>query len=314
MLPSRWSRNKFEEAITNPWLFVREARRLVRHSFTSVKYRYVRRRAQRYQSKFDDAIDVVKEDWDNLIILDACRYDRFVELNTIDHGKLSQVISAGSATAEYARRSLNGRDLHDLVYVTPNAKVPANTEDGTFHAFIGDIDISPEAVTKAGREAASQFPNKRLVIHYVQPHIPYLGPTAADIRERIHEATSGTYPFRDSSLLRNAEHGLVSEHELKTLYDENIEVVLPHVAQLIDSLDGKTVVTSDHGELLGERYFSLNVYNHHSSCYLPELRTVPWLEIDSDERREITAEPPVTERTLDEESSRERLEALGYLS
>ena len=36
----------------------------------------------------------MKEDWDNLVILDACRYDMFKKLNTIN-GKLEYKISIG---------------------------------------------------------------------------------------------------------------------------------------------------------------------------------------------------------------------------
>ena len=42
----------------------------------------------------------MKEDWDNLIVLDACRYDMFKEINTIK-GNLERGISRGSATSQF---------------------------------------------------------------------------------------------------------------------------------------------------------------------------------------------------------------------
>jgi hypothetical protein len=41
-----------------------------------------------------DGVSVFKGDWDNLIILDACRYDIFAETNTLS-GDLSKRTSRG---------------------------------------------------------------------------------------------------------------------------------------------------------------------------------------------------------------------------
>jgi len=48
------------------------------------------------------------------------------------------------------------------------------------------------------------------------------------------------------------------ERILKRAYEENLRVVIEHVLQLIRNLHGKIIITSDHGELLGER----GMYDH----------------------------------------------------
>jgi len=45
----------------------------------------------------------------------------------------------------------------------------------------------------------------------------------------------------------------MSKQEVWEAYIENLHVVLPHVEDLMTSLEGKTVVSSDHGNMVGER-------------------------------------------------------------
>jgi hypothetical protein len=59
-------------------------------------------------------------------------------------------------------------------------------------------------------------------------------------------------------------------------YAENLNCVLTHIVDLIHHLKGKVVITSDHGELLGE----YGVYGHTPNSNLKILRQVPWLEVE----------------------------------
>lgn len=45
----------------------------------------------------------------------------------------------------------------------------------------------------------------------------------------------------------------ISREELWSMYVENLEYVLEHVEELLDAVPGKTVITSDHGNYVGER-------------------------------------------------------------
>jgi hypothetical protein len=85
---------------------------------------------------------------------------------------------------------------------------------------------------------------------------------------------------------------------------------------LAEKLDGKTVVTADHGEMLGARSSPVPVteYAHPARNYVPELVKVPWLVFEGD-RRTVTAEEPLDYREKQDihASSEKRLKALGYV-
>lgn len=85
--------------------------------------------------------------------------------------------------------------------------------------------------------------------------------------------------------------------------------------KLLAELEGKTVVTGDHGELIGEKtIYTPNPTKggHHREIYVPELRVVPWLVVESDERPEIITEQPVENDTISDEIVNQRLRSLGY--
>jgi hypothetical protein len=276
-------------------------------------------------------IDVMSEDWDNLLILDACRYDFFEETNWLD-GELQPVVSPGHRSWEFMEASFLGQELHDTVYVTANphaVKIP----DGTFHAkrvLLNRWDeevgvVQPAEVVAAAVEAHEEFPNKQLIVHFMQPHRPHLGPTAEAYRERVdlkgldkhightdetHERSG--LPFGEA-----LKSGAISFEETRQAYRETLEIALNHVEDLLDRLDGKSVVTADHGQLLGERVLPLRArqFGHPYHLYTPSLRVVPWFDIESDDRREIFSADPVEANVeFDEETVNSRLRDLGYVA
>lgn len=62
---------------------------------------------------------------------------------------------------------------------------------------------------------------------------------------------------------------------LKSLYEENLKIALQEVTKMINRLPGRVIITSDHGELLGEE----GLYGHPSGFAHNKLLEVPWLEI-----------------------------------
>lgn len=75
-------------------------------------------------------VDVFEEDWDALIVLDACRYDLFARRSTLS-GTLETRRSRGSSTVEFLRGNVADRDLRDTVYVTANPQ---------FHRYRDELD------------------------------------------------------------------------------------------------------------------------------------------------------------------------------
>lgn len=266
-----------------------------------------------------NGINFLEEDWDNLLMLDACRYDLFEEIADLP-GETRAVESRGSATREFLWGNFDGGTYLDTVYVTASPMLCRHRDevDVQFHEVIniwqeqGWDDqyrtVLPETVRERTLDAAKQFPKKRLLVHFIQPHYPFIGPTG----RKHFDLDSLNFQWKDAI---TGDLG-ISDETLRQAYRENFELVLPSVEQLLSELSGKTVVTADHGQMFGERLFPLPIreYGHPSGVYTDELVKVPWHTFDPGPRREIVAEEAVTSvEEENEQLAEERLRNLGYL-
>lgn len=154
----------------------------------------------------------------------------------------------------------------------------------------------------------------------MQPHDPPLGATADEVRKNISlGGTSGSEEKSYSSnedeqirIMAAVAEGKVDSRVARQAYRETIEIVLDEVELLLRELDGRTVVSSDHGEMFGEYYPLLGeLYEHYRHPRTPELCEVPWLVVDG-ERREITNEPPDKSDSKNDVNVEDQLAALGY--
>jgi len=258
-----------------------------------------------------DGIDVFEQDWDNLIVLDACRFDVFAAVADSLPGTLERRTSQAATTPEFVRANFGGRDLHDTVYVTQNTwYLKLRDEiDATVHDVTNPRDEDPSVVTDRALAFDERYPDKRLVVHYLPPHHPYVGPTA--------ERELPSYEAQFGDFLRQVQRGHVDidDATLRRAYRENLERVLPEVERLLDSLVGKTVVTADHGELLGESLspVPVPVYGHHRGLYVDQLVEVPWLVVPGNRRKRIRADAPTeSAASEDERDIDSHLRQLGY--
>ncbi|WP_254279250.1 LTA synthase family protein [Haloarcula marina] len=280
-----------------------------------------------YTARNGEGVDVIAEDWDNLVIIDACRYDDFERENTLG-GELEPKISRGRNSLTFIRENFVGRELQDTVYVTGNSFVKELSGD-EFH-FVNvdplkrniesyDGYVSPEAVTQAALDTHERFPNKRLIVHYMQPHDPPIG----EVGDRIEEefGITGWHPDDDMGqrLMPAVEQGDVPVEIAREGYRENLRIVLAEVERLLSEIDGRSVITSDHGEMFGERpYFLLGRrYGHMDEPRNRFISQVPWFVVDDDsDRRKINSSPPTDTSPLSSEEVKshldEHLEMLGY--
>ena len=312
-----YSLSTLKHAANKPRLALEEVNRIFNQGFGY--------RADAVNSK--RGVDIMSEDWDTLVILDACRFDTFQELAGDLPGELQKKESKGSATQQFLRANFTGRELHDTVYVTANPQL-FRIENGVYDvdpinvSFHDQIDVwqdnwhddhrtvMPDVVTEAALDAMERYPGKRLIVHYLQPHAPFVGPTGLEKVSTNH--LDFWLHFREGEFD-------VSLDVLKQAYRENLELVLPHVSRLIESREGKTVVTSDHGELFGERDFPvpLRHYGHPGFSTIPALVEVPWLVYEYGVRPTIVAEDPVDSsedavEQVDDDVIKARLRDLGY--
>jgi hypothetical protein len=211
--------------------------------------------------------------------------------------------------------------LFDTVCVTANPWY-LNVDGVQVHAMIPLVGdeyrdeetgaIMPETVSRNAKKAAEEYPNKRLVVHYMQPHTPYIGPTG-----RKH---FDGFRTRSDLARKDGVSDSFDVEKLRTAYRENLEIIRDEITDLLDVLTGKTVISADHGEMFGERHFPIPMrdYMHPHGSDIEVLTKVPWHVRDSDDRRRILSEKPQAkdeDRVMEIDSSavKEQLEELGYL-
>lgn len=261
--------------------------------------------------------DVFEADWDTLVLLDACRYDAFAAHADGFDGRTEARTSRAASTSEFVGANFSGRALHDVVYVSANPWYMKLRDDigASVHAYY-DVHNEPEErphvdqmylTTEAALEAAEAHPNKRLLVHYAPPHHPLFGPTAeAHLPSIEAQLEMGFY-----ERIRRGDIQ-VDRDVLRRAYDETLAAVCEEARTVVEAVDGKTVISADHGEMLGERAWPVPVryYGHVPGLYTDELVTVPWHVCPFDERRAVEAEPPASRTpTADVD---EQLRNLGY--
>jgi hypothetical protein len=307
-------RRGLKRGASSPNLFLREANRLYHRKLYREPYN-------------TDGVDVFAEDWDNLIVLDACRYDMFEATHDLD-GHLSSRISRGAHTSEFLIGNFHQRDLTDTVYVTASPilhRGKGEKYEPNLHAIVNVWErdgwnedqktVMPETMLKYAKEAAERYPNKRIVVHMMQPHYPFI--------DSGMDADKGTVPDPDEiendiwEQLFTGELS-VSREDVWRAYIGNLRRAYPAVEEMIEELDGKTVVTGDHGNMIGERAspFPIREWGHPPGVYTEELTKVPWLAVEAETRRDIVAEEPSAstedEDDVEEDVVEDRLKHLGY--
>jgi|AntDeeMetagen681_2_1112603.scaffolds.fasta_scaffold05216_2 hypothetical protein len=252
---------------------------------------------------------VMAKDWDNLLVLDACRFDLYRDVANPNCGG---VRSRGASTPEWVAENFEGRSFPDTVYVTANPYVSTITDD-EFHARYdvweegwddGEGTVLPEVLAERSREIAAAHPDKRLIVHFMQPHQPFVG---SDL--------PGSFWNVDESPWDALQRGTIDRSAVLEAYADNLRVVYPVAKELGLDIPGKSVLTADHGNMLGERVwpFPVRDYGHRKSIYTPENVRVPWDELPFETRKAITAGDTMDESELTADVT-DRLADLGYVS
>lgn len=317
----RWALGTLREEYRDPSFWLEGPSFLWRHVLTAP----LRRAgwAYRWRRGDGDHFTVADADWDNCIVLDACRYDAF-EAVADPSWDLERRLAAGSDTGQFLAANYPlSSSTPDLVYVNANPRV-AKEPTGEFHEirhvwqsrWNDEYDtVMPEDAADAALEAAADHPDKRLLVHMVQPHIPYIGPTAEELPggASIQSMRDGEEATEQKPYAA-VEDGLVDADTVRTAYRESLELAMPHVERLVEQLDGKTVVTGDHGDLLGERdglpFGEFSAWGHPANTPAEPLAAVPWAVPLFDERKDVRAGDATDSNLTD--PKHDHLEALGY--
>ena len=262
--------------------------------------------------------------WNILIILDACRADFFDT-----HWPCTEVVNAtANVTYRFIHKLARILVEQEVLFITANPVVSRELANydalPNYHFSVARVyeygwghygplklpSVHPVTVNQVVTEYLAEFGQpRRMVIHYLQPHAPYIG------QHSLPQACWGNNMNDALSLEMNrmpeikaaGKAGQLDISKLRMAYYENVELVAGYVKALLPSLCGNVVITADHGEMLGEN----NEFEHSCLPIYPELMTVPWRVED---RGPYQATPIARKFTETEDADvKAKLAALGYM-
>lgn len=220
--------------------------------------------------------------WDNLIILDACRFDYFKEVlkeNYLDinmRGKLIKANSHSKHTGEWYKNNWSKKNK-DVILISQHPRAWKEKLDKnffkTYPLWKRDDWIILDIYLEKMKKVMNQYNNKKILVHLTPPHLPYRDNEGKEFLNKIYKVGGGPKVYQ-----KVREYGNKNGwNKLIYYYKKNILKCIKLIDKYINDLTGKIVITADHGELIGEDRF----YGHNRSH--PKIFRVPWFEI----RKEI---------------------------
>ena len=248
--------------------------------------------------------DYVKENWDYLLIIDACRYDVFEEVVKERglKGKLTLFDTRCGQTPTWYRKywSYKDSDIH-LISSNPQPFMTvctwdahkrfktarwADPESSTEGEFIkkwlkkDEQTWNPDIVLDVFERY--HWPGSRYLLHFMPPHLPYLGEKGKSLLKKLGVVNNPHRNIYDAV----RDYGRQGHwDEVRECYKENLEYVLDKIYARLDLFPGKVVISSDHAEMLGEPNFDdQGIFGHGreagpKSPVWEKIRQVPWFEV-----------------------------------
>jgi len=208
--------------------------------------------------------------WDYLIILDDCRADIFEEVNTIE-GDYKRVWSIASETLSWIDNMQHIMRKCKIYSCSPGLTMKLKGKKG-YLVIALDIFmwsnklkcVHPSSILKVCKVNP---PKPKSIFWFGPPHYPFIG------KVRFTDSAGNNIPLDAQVIVEVKKDKSLREKWIRG-YIENVIITLKYVRSLIDRLEGVIIITSDHGEFLGEdnRFLHPNIEH-------PILRTVPFLII-----------------------------------
>jgi hypothetical protein len=259
---------------------------------------------------------VFEDDWDILIVLDACRHDVICEMAS-EYEYLPKEIpyrySVGSASDTWMERTFTSKyrnELLETAYITGNP----NTESSLQHEnlllldevwkteFDNELGTTPaRPITDRAISTHRSLNPERMILHYMQPHFPSIpDPLGFGIRK------GATDPDKHTWIWEDGKPSGISLTQIWKSYRENLRYVLDELTLLLKNVDSdRVIITADHGNAYGE--WGLWGHPHY---VIPVLRKVPWIKTSATDKQ--TKEPEVESTQKESQTVEDQLRALGY--
>lgn len=241
-----------------------------------------------------------------LIVLDACNWRVLSALRP--HWSIRVVRSRGSNTHEWLERSFV-KPLKDAVYISANPYTYVLKDIRKKFKRVVDLcliswddklqTVRPSAVNFFVKENVISGETK-IIAHYMQPHAPFLANTWLNIYSHNFARARSLEDFRELRTYDLARKSFDVREEFKKAYVKNLEIVTRYAESLLkyfkeNSMDFKTVITSDHSEIISGLYNPLRVrkkiwlwipwilgiyrfVGHEYNSIFKKLYEVPWIE------------------------------------
>lgn len=267
----------------------------------------------KFRSVFLPQTKIFEEDWDVLIILDACRPDTLKEVSA-DYEWLSKInkkYSVGPDSPTWMDKTFAAAgesELSETAYVTANPyskdHAPKESlgklEEVWRYAWDNDIGtVPPRPVTDAAIKTIKQdYP--RVIVHYMQPHFPSI-PTDLGYKISRNGGEDAQWVWDSQPEDESAKRDIYSA------YQDNLRYVLDEVDILLNNSDSnRVVVTADHANAFGEH----GIWGHPKNQPAPVVLNVPWVVTEATD----TGDHQLSDRVKNKSSVdlTDQLEALGY--
>lgn len=264
--------------------------------------------------------NIYEFDWDLVIVLDACRADLmkevFQDYQFVD--EFDTILTVASKSQQWMDRTFVSEyedEIAKTTYITAN--MFSRRLDPQDFNYLDEIwrtqwdddlgTVPPRPVTDRAITELRENDPDRLLVHYMQPHYPF-------IKNKLADGINLDFAFyregSETNVWNRLQAGEVAKSEVWEAYRENLRLVMDNVGLLLNNADvDNAIITADHGNSFG----TLGIYGHPPSSPLRCLRNVPFIRTSGSNNE--TYRPEITDRSgprPSEEDVSEKLSALGY--
>ena len=226
-----------------------------------------------------------------MVVLDDARYDAFARVyGRYLYGSLIKVRTPPPNTYDWLPKVFSYPEFDKVRIFYASIGIEShNIRIGSFVPRDRKVEVIPVKPNKA-RHLRTVLPSEvnevvidlglsgRDIVWYAQPHFPWIVDEELSLM-LMRDVLIHDYLPPDT-IRRRLKANSIPRPRIVNAYYANLILVLKYVKELIDHvLDQgvnyeEVVVTSDHGEMLGE----LGLYLH-QEYDLPQLTIVPWLKV-----------------------------------
>jgi len=218
-------------------------------------------------------VRINESDWRMLVILDSCRYDALNQFL----GGVELVISPAYDTLGWLEEVFQA--YQPIIYLTASPTVSLYCKGKKVFKRVVEVwkfgwnnklnTVHPKTVRVIAESYLKKYESERFIVHFMQPHLPYIG----EVRLPYKSGSPLTYRRVEADL----KAGKLSLIRLVNAYLSNLNLALNEALHLARKVKGEIVITSDHGEMLGED----GMFGHVPPV-CEKLLEVPWVVIKDD--------------------------------